>query len=183
MNHPPYDRWLFADDLAENERASLAEHLNACDSCRTRSMAWQDVEAALRSAGAAAPEAGFVARWKVRQMAAQENVSRWQGVSAMSLVFGSTAALVALRLLASPPSLADLAVWVSKALDVFGLLRTLQSVAWNLMDVPRVPWFTALPVAGLAGTALVSAAGLLAVWMLVVYRLAWRAAPVRSRAR
>ena len=183
MHHPPYDRWLFADDLAENERASLAEHLTSCESCRTRARAWQEVEEALRSEGAAAPAAGFVVRWRVRQMTARENVSRWQGVSALSLVFGSTAALVALRLLVSPPSLADLAVRVSRAMDVFGLLRTLQSVAWNMIDVPRLPWFTALPFAGLAGTALVSAVGLLTVWMLVVYRLAWRVAPARPASR
>jgi anti-sigma factor RsiW len=180
MNHPPFDRWVFEDDLAETDRASLADHLSTCDACRRVAVSWQAVETELRLAGTAQPEEGFALRWKERRAAEQTDISRWQGVSALGLVFGSSGALVALKVLGNPPSLVDLTVWLSSVLGAMGVAKTMQAVLWSVVELPGIPWITALPLAGMAGAALAAAIALTVFWSFVVYRLAWRAAPVRS---
>jgi hypothetical protein len=179
MNHPPFDRWLFDEDLGATELAALAEHVRVCESCRHLAESWQSVELELRSAGTARPVDGFALRWRARRAEERAGVSKWQGATALALVFGSSAALIAFRLLGEPPSLVDLTMWLSNAASLVGVTRTLQTVLWNVAGLPGNPWLSALPLVGMAGMALAASAALVGLWSFVVYRLAWRTAPVR----
>ena len=179
MSHPPFDRWLFAEDLGEPERVALAEHIRVCATCRHLAASWQSVEMELRSAGTVSPAEGFSLRWRARRAEERAGVSKWQGASALALVFGSTAALLALRIVAEPPSLTDLTLWFSNAMRLVGMARTLQGALWNVVSLWENPWLSALPLAGMAGVALAAAVALFGLWSFVVYRLAWRTVPVR----
>ena len=59
MKHHVFEDWLFNQDpLSPQEQEALREHLSECESCRTLSAAWHNVEVKLKEAGGKPTTAG-----------------------------------------------------------------------------------------------------------------------------
>lgn len=136
-NHQPFEDWVLADQtLSQDETLALNEHLESCESCRSLSTAWPEVESQLRQEGQVAPQPGFTARWQSRLAVSRRHQQRRQTLAVMLFSVGGAVALmillgvVLLPVLQSPrPILLALAYQVTMTfagyaatIEVFGTL-------------------------------------------------------------
>lgn len=96
-NHQPFEDWVLLDqNLSPQDTLALNEHLEACESCRSLSTAWQEVESRLRLEQQVAPPVGFTARWQERLAKDRRRVQRRQTFAVMLFSVGGAVALMIL---------------------------------------------------------------------------------------
>jgi anti-sigma factor RsiW len=97
MTHETYEMLLFSDaPLSPEDQESLQAHLQTCESCRNLAVAWQSVDADLRTAPLVEPQPGFSSRWLERLEMDRQRLQRRQALAALQfyiagafLLFGS----------------------------------------------------------------------------------------------
>ena len=97
MTHETFETMLFSDaPLSPENQQSLQAHLQTCESCRHLAVAWQAVEADLRTAPLLEPQPGFSGRWLERLEMERQRLQRRQALAALQfyiagafLLFGS----------------------------------------------------------------------------------------------
>jgi len=146
MTHDYGKRMSLALDgrLSAQERADLYAHLAACDECRTRWAAFQQVDRVLASAPQVMPAPGFAARFTARlalQQARQAQRARRERAYAGVGVFAAGA--IALTLLVVP---VVLGAWTS----ITGLVTGAPTLLANIVEMTARWWvtFSALSEAG-----------------------------------
>ncbi len=65
MNHQPFDTWIFTEEeLSEQEKSELDEHLQACAQCQKLSRGWKAAFQEIHATAVISPAAGFSQRWQ-----------------------------------------------------------------------------------------------------------------------
>lgn len=129
MNHQPFEDWLLEEDLSEDQRQALNDHLLACDDCRKLASALQITETQFRSAPQVDPAPGFAQRWMAREVQAREKRARRLTWTGFLVCF---AGIIALSLVLVLP---DISSWPSPVGFLAMLLYNSTVLAANLTDV------------------------------------------------
>ena len=150
MEHRVFEDWLFTEDpLSPQEQEALREHLSECESCRTLSKAWQNVEAELRVAEITPPAAGFTARWQARLEADAQRMQRKQSLAILGLSMGGAALLLGSLLVLLWPVLQSPQVlfwtWIYRLMGLYTTLGTVQEFTSVLLRtmfgvIPLIWW-------------------------------------------
>jgi hypothetical protein len=154
MDHRPFEDWLLEPQpLTTDQKRQLNTHLQTCSSCTSLA----EVNLALKSVKAAAPAAGFSARFQVR-LAARKQVLRrrnFWGFSLLTLsvlgLFGWVSWPVLKDIIQSPVNL--LASWISSLFSFWGSLQAIFRAGMVLFKVvpgfvPAYIWAVILFAAG-----------------------------------
>jgi anti-sigma factor RsiW len=146
MTHDYGERMSLAMDgrLSAQERADLASHLAACDECRARWAAFQQVDRVLSSASQVMPAPGFAARFAARLAQQQAlHAQRAKRQRALAGVGAFAAGAIALALLVVP---VVLGAWTS----ITGLVTGAPTLLANIVEMTARWWvtFSALGEAG-----------------------------------
>jgi predicted anti-sigma-YlaC factor YlaD len=150
MEHHVFEDWLFTEDpLSPQEQEALREHLSECESCRTLSTAWHNVEAGLRVAEIIAPAAGFTSRWQARLEADSQRMQRKQSLAILGLSMAGAALLLGSLLIVLWPVLQSPQVlfwtWVYRMMGLYTTLGTIQEFTSVLLQtmfgvIPLIWW-------------------------------------------
>jgi anti-sigma factor RsiW len=67
MNHQLFETWILSDEaLSSDQRETLQEHLQQCESCQALSSGWSEVRNLFGAITRSEPNPGFVNRWQAR---------------------------------------------------------------------------------------------------------------------
>lgn len=129
MSHLPYETWIFeVDQLNQEDRRSLQEHLQGCEQCQKLHTKWRLTYRELRGMPEVRPAPGFTHRWMTSLSERRAREQRKQAWRALLWFAGGAGvillALVGYTLAVSSP--ADwLAVVIRSASDSLNLFDTL----------------------------------------------------------
>jgi predicted anti-sigma-YlaC factor YlaD len=150
MKHHVFEDWLFNEDpLSPQEQEALREHLGECESCRTLSAAWSNVETKLREAEIIAPAAGFTNRWQARFQADRQRRQRKQSLTILGFSMAGAALLLGSLLVVLWPVLQSPQVlfwtWVYRLMELYTTLGTIQEFVTVLLQtmfgiIPLIWW-------------------------------------------
>lgn len=116
-DHQLFEKWLFSDrSMDPEDTSSLEEHLRGCESCRSLTVAWGEIERQINRAPHVSPSPGFADRWQTRLAGDQLKKHRRQALSMLFFsVIGAAILIVSLALILAPAfksPLPLLMVWV-----------------------------------------------------------------------
>lgn len=174
MLHQPFEDWLGSEEaLTPEQRQALESHLRDCAACAGLARALAEVDRTLQEAEGVGPEAGFGVRFAQRLEARQIRDLRRQGWVA----FGVAAAAAALLL--APVAMRWLKFWDSPGELVVGTLIRAHDLAVGLRVAGGLAraflsnLAVTIPPTWVLGF-LFGCGGLVAVWVALMYRFAFR---------
>ena len=175
-DHQLFEEWLFSDEsLDPEESSSLEDHLRVCESCRSLSMAWREVEKQITRAPHISPAPSFADRWQVRLAAEQLKKHRRQAISILSFsVVGAAILIVLLALILAPALKSPLPLLMVWAYQLVSLLLYATMVGDVLLTFTRTV-FGVIPSPLWVGL-MVAFGSLGLVWLLAFRKLTtfWR---------
>jgi anti-sigma factor RsiW len=97
MKHQPYEEWILQDDeLSQEQRRKLDDHLSHCEQCASLDRAWRDLESRFAASKLVPPAPGFAARWQEHLAFRRRRRARRHSFAIAVGTFGGLLALAAL---------------------------------------------------------------------------------------
>ena len=173
FNHQPFEDWLLSEEaLSAEEDAALQEHLLTCEQCSRLQSAWSEVRLEISSASPVSPLPGFTARFQANLAARQSRREYTQTLLFLSVcLLGAGLLLIPLGILVWPvvrspyPLLLALGYEVASVFTFTNTAVSLTSTLFRTIGgiVPPILWVGLIVVAG----------SMLAVWIIIMRRLAY----------
>jgi predicted anti-sigma-YlaC factor YlaD len=175
-DHQLFEKWLFSDgSMDPEESSSHEEHLRECESCRSLSVAWGEVERQMNHAPHISPNPGFVDRWQIRLAEDQVKKHRRQALSMLFIsVIGAAILIVSLALILAPVFKSPLPLLMIWAYQFVSMILYASMVGDALVTFTRTV-FGVIPSPFWVGL-LVAVGSLGLVWILAFRKLTsiWR---------
>ena len=174
MKHPPFEALLFEmDQLGDEERIVLKNHLRECEHCNAVATSWSDLEGKMRSAPQMAPAAGFTERFRERLVVHKR---RRQERLTLAVILAILISLIivtvffGVELLAFVPSaITFLLKYVNDLVRLGGLLSILGDFALVLIE-----GITQSLPAGLMLAISTATSGLAIIWVFSIYKFGYK---------
>jgi len=132
MSHQPFEAWILDfEQLSDEDRHSLQEHLSTCNQCQRLQSNWQGVSRELHAPQIVAPAPGFTQRWQSSLAERRVREQRRQAWRAFRWFLGGAFCLLLFlagyTLAVSSPAewMAVMIRYVSNSLNLFDSIVTL----------------------------------------------------------
>jgi len=170
MNHRPFEEWMLDDeDLDQDQKQALEEHLRGCESCPALAQSWLAVRHEIQAEPAAAPLPGFSQRWQARLVQKRAEQQRRLAWGMLGLCLGI--ALVILGIIYIPEAahqspgavlaslLYNLTLFLARANQARGMIEQI-----SLRVTPAIP----VAIGALAASSL---SALSLIWVVVMWKI------------